>query len=222
MLNKMLKWAPKLDPNKIKRLYDLDAKGLADEELVDDVGYGFYARCDSMLMVTSANMGHPLCVLCRTEMPHKYEKDFVTTCPQCGWTITIGEYGASYKGQTLNGVGALPTLKSYVESFKRTKNYAEKMRLIDALIHSFHGDLSEEPSRPIAVNIIDANIGQVAHLIFNLAYGVNSTVTHNAFEEWLEKFNQSISRNIDPSTGTLKPNISYLYEVIGKNGKKKD
>lgn len=221
MNHKKPTWAPKVNPNKIRRLYQQDAKGILDDELLDDVGYSLYARCDSMLMVSYANLGHPLCILCRTEMPHSYEKDFVTVCPKCGWTITIGEYKSSYKGQTLNGVGALPALKNYVEKFPRAKIAAEKMRLIDALLHSFHGELSEEPSRPTAVNVIDANIGQVANLIYTLAYGENSTASREALEVWLEKFNRSISRNIDPKTGTLKPNVSYLYEGIGKKAKKK-
>jgi len=134
--------------------------------------------------------------------------------------MTVGEYGASYKGQTLNGVGALPELESYVEKYPLAKTYAEKMLLIDRLIHSFHGNLSAEPSRPTAVNVIDATIGQVANLIFTLAYGENSTVTKQALEEWLEKFNRSISRNIDPSTGALKEGKQYLYDGIGKKANK--
>ena len=54
-------WAKKVPPYKIKKLYEQDAKGIYDEELVDDVGIGLYARVDSMLMVTSSNLGHPLC-----------------------------------------------------------------------------------------------------------------------------------------------------------------
>lgn len=220
MIHEKPRWAPKVDPNRIRRLYEQDAKGLPEDQLLDDVGYSLFARCDSMLLVTSANLGHPLCILCRTEMPHSYAKEFVSVCPKCGWTITIGEYGASYKGQTLNGVGALPALRNYVDHFPSAKTYAEKLRLIDALIHSFHGDLSEEPSRPTAVNVIDADIGTVANLIFTLAYGEGSTATREALEQWLEKFNRSISRNIDPATGKLKPNVKYLYEGIGKKAGK--
>ena len=212
-------WAPKIPPDKIRRLYEQDARGIYDEELADDVGVSLYARCDSMLMVTSSNLGHPLCFLCRTEMPDSWQKGFISTCPVCGWSIDIFEYRASYKNQTLNGVGALPELKMYVENYPQAKSYAEKMRLIDFLIHTFHGNLSAEPSRPTATNVIEGHAGEIANLIFTLAYGENSTVARQATEEWLEKFNRSISRNIDPSTGALKPGIRYLYEGIGKKGK---
>lgn len=216
MENRKPVWAPKVSPEKIRRLYAQDASGIYDEELVDDVGISLYARCDSMLCVTSANLGHPLCIECRTEMPHSYAKAFLLKCPKCGWSITVGDYGASYKGQTLNGVGALPELKVFAEKYPLAKTYAEKMRLIDYLIHTFHGNLNAEPSRPTATNVIEGNVGEVAKLIFTLAYGESSTVTSNLMDEWLEKYGRSISRNIDPATGKLKPGKKYLYDGIGK------
>jgi len=214
-------WAAKIPRQKIKRLYEQDAQGIHDEELVDDVGIGLYARCDSMLLVTAANLGRPLCIECRAEMPHSWQKEFVSTCPACGWSITTGEYGASYKGQTLHGFGALPELQEYVQQYPRAKTYAEKMRRIDFLIHAFHGNLNAEPSRPTATNVIEGSAGEVANLIFTLAYGEHSTVTKQTLDAWLEKFNRSISRNIDPSTGALKEGKEYLYDGIGKNADKK-
>lgn len=215
-MNVKPKWAPKVDPGKIKKLYELDAKGIYDEDLLDDIGTSFYARCDSMLLVTSANLGHPLCFVCRTEMPHTYQRDFVLECPNCGWSITVGEYGDSYKGQTLNGVGALPELREFIEKYPLAKTYAEKMLLIDFLVHTFHGNLNDEPSRPTSTNIIEGNAGEIANLIFSLAYGENSQASSQVMKEWLEKFNRSISRNIDPATGNLKEGKKYLYDGIGR------
>ena len=106
-------WAKKVSPAKIRRLYEQNAKGIYDEEFIDDVGIGLLARCDSMLMATSSNLGKAICIECRTEMPHGYQRDFLLQCPKCGWSITFGEYNGSYKGQTLNGVGALPELKEF-------------------------------------------------------------------------------------------------------------
>ena len=210
-------WASKVRPEKIKRLYEQDAKGIYDDELVDDIGVSLYARCDSMLMVTSSNLGKPLCIECRTVMPNSYEKGFITTCPSCGYSIDIFEYRASYKGQTLNGVGAIPELEEFIAKYPLAKTYAEKMRLIDFLIHAFHGNLSAEPSRPIATNVIEGDAGQLAKLIYDLAYGEGSTVSKNEFDAWLDKFNRSISRNIDAATGKLREGKQYLYEGIGKN-----
>ena len=142
------------------------------------------------------------------------------TCPGCGWSIAAGDYSASHKGQTLNGVGALPALERYVRDYPLAKGWAAKMRAIDALIHSFHGELGEEPSRPTAVNLIDANVREVARLKFTLAYGQGSRAYDSALVDWLEKFNRSIGRNIDPATGTLREGVPYLYEGVGKKGRK--
>jgi len=219
MGNRKPTWAKKVPPGKIERLYKLDAMGIFDDELVNDVGFSLYARVDSMLMVTSSNLGHPLCIECRTEIPNSWQKGFISICPSCGWAIDIFEYRASYKGQTLNGVGALPELKEFAMKYPLMKTYAEKMRLIDFLLHTFHGNLNSEPSRPTATNVIDGSAGDIAKMIFNLAYGENSTVSAGALDEWLEKFNRSISRNIDPETGKLKEGKRYLYDGIGKQNK---
>jgi hypothetical protein len=213
-------WAPKVSPYKIRRLYEQDAKGIRDDELLDDVGIGLYARCDSMLIVSKSNLGHPLCFVCRTEMPHSWEKDFVLKCPNCDWSITLGEYQASYQGQTLNGTGALPELEQFTEKYPAAVTYTEKMLLVDALIHAFHGNLSAEPSRPIASNVIEGDVGQIANVIFTLAYGENSTAPATATDQWLEKFNRSISKNVDPATGELRPGKRYLYDGIGKQKKR--
>ena len=201
MDHKKPKWAKKVPPEKIKRLYEQDAKGIYDEELIDDVGISLYARVDSMLMVTSSNLGKAICIECRTEIPHNYQRGFLLECPKCGWAMPFGEFNDSYKKQTLNGFGALSELREFYERYPLAKTYAEKMLLIDTLIHTFHGNLSEKPSRPTATNVIDGSNAAVANLIFSLAYGEGSTVAAEELDIWLEKHRRSIHRYIDPTTG---------------------
>jgi len=204
MDHKKPKWAKKVPPEKIKRLYEQDAKGIYDEELIDDVGISLYARVDSMLMVTSSNLGKAICIECRTEIPHNYQRGFLLECPKCGWAMPFGEFNDSYKKQTLHGYGALNELKEFYEKYPSAKTYAEKMLLIDFLIHTFHGNLSERPSRPTATNVIEGSNADVANFIFNLAYGEGSTVAAAELEKWLDKHSRSIHRHIDPTTGKLK------------------
>jgi len=194
-------WAKKVPPEKIKKVYEQDAKGIYDDELVDDVGISLLARVDSMLMVTSSNLGKALCIECRTEIPHNYNRNFLLECPKCGWSMPFGEFNDSYKGQTLHGLGALNELNEFVEKYPQTKTYAEKMRMIDFLIHTFHGNLQERPSRPTATNVIAGSNADVAHLIFTLAYGEGSTVAAEELDIWLDKYRRSIHRHIDPATG---------------------
>ena len=197
-------WAKKVSPERIRKLYALDAQGVRDEALVDDVGVSLYARVDSILMVTSSNLGKAICVECRTEIPHNHDKAFVLVCPTCGWTMPYGAFSATYKRQTLNGYGALAELQAFARQYPQAKSYAEKMRLIDWLIHTFHGSMEVQPSRPTATNVIDGSNASVAHLIYSLAYGEGSTAAAEALDTWLEKFNRSIHRYIDPATGELK------------------
>jgi len=197
-------WAKKVPPDKIKRLYEQDANGIYDDELVDDVGISLYARVDSMLMVTSSNLGKAICIICRTEIPHNYQRTFILECSKCGWTMPFGEFNDSYKKQTLHGYGALNELKEFYEKYPSAKTYAEKMKLIDFLIHTFHNNLAERLSRPTATNVIEGNNAAVANLIFNLAYGEGSTVAAEELEKWLDKHSRSIHKYIDPTTGKNK------------------
>ncbi|MDR2964185.1 MAG: hypothetical protein LBU88_00220 [Treponema sp.] len=201
MEHRKLTWAKKVPRHKIKKLYEQDAKGIYDEELVDDVGLSLYVRVDSMLMVTSSNLGKAVCIECRTEIPHNYNRNFLLKCSKCGWTILFGEFNDSYKKQTLHGYGALPELKNFYEKYPLAKTYAEKMFLIDWLIHTFHGNLHERPSRPTATNVIEGSNADVANLIFTLAYGEGSTVAAEELDKWLDKHKRSIHKHIDPSTG---------------------
>ncbi|MBI5289694.1 MAG: hypothetical protein HY873_12045, partial [Chloroflexi bacterium] len=43
-----IQWARRVKPEVIRRLYTRDAKGIVDEELIDEVGYAMYARCHSI------------------------------------------------------------------------------------------------------------------------------------------------------------------------------
>ncbi|MCL2707608.1 MAG: hypothetical protein FWF03_00680 [Defluviitaleaceae bacterium] len=197
-------WAKKIPPQKIARLYEQDANGIYDDELADEVGTSLYARVESMLIVTSSNLGIAACAKCRAKIPHDYSKKFLLECPDCGWSMTFGDFNDSYKGQTLHGLGALSELKEFYAKYPHAKTYAEKMLLIDFLIHTFHGNLSENPSRPVATNVIEGSNAAVANLVYGLAYGEGSIAAAEEQNIWLEKFSRSIHKNIDPSTGKYK------------------
>ncbi|MCL2501166.1 MAG: hypothetical protein FWE90_12650 [Defluviitaleaceae bacterium] len=199
-MNKLL-WAKKVQPHKIKILYERDAMGIYDDDIVDDVGTSLYARVDSMLMVTSSNLGKAICIECRTEIQHNYNREFILECPKCGWSVPFGKFNDSYKGQTLHGYGALVELTEFAKKYPLAKTYSEKILLIDWLIHTFHGNLHTNPSRPTATNVIEGSNAAVANLIFSLAYGEGSTVAKEELDIWLEKHSRSIHRHINPATG---------------------
>jgi hypothetical protein len=59
-------WAPRLPQRLVARLYETDARGILDEELIDEVGYGLLARVESILTATEASRGRVRCPRCAT------------------------------------------------------------------------------------------------------------------------------------------------------------
>lgn len=62
----LIHWAPRVQPPKVRRLYELEKSGIYDDELLMEVGWGLHARCKDALAVWRA--------VCEGELP----------CPQCG------------------------------------------------------------------------------------------------------------------------------------------
>jgi len=46
-----IRWAPKVRQEKLWRLYQSEAGGFLDEELLDKVGYALLERCENILMI---------------------------------------------------------------------------------------------------------------------------------------------------------------------------
>jgi hypothetical protein len=42
-------WAPRVKPYLIRRLYESDDQGVLDTDLLDEVGWALYARCESFI-----------------------------------------------------------------------------------------------------------------------------------------------------------------------------
>ncbi len=58
-------WAPRVKKHKIERLYRLDALGIQDEDLADEIGTAFFARIHDCLTTTRAQgKGEVACPQC--------------------------------------------------------------------------------------------------------------------------------------------------------------
>ena len=84
-------WAPRVRQHKIRQLYEDDAKGIYDEELINDVGYALLARCLSFIAANEATQGTALCPWCSRTVLHGGRKGELLRC-ECGWELTWGEY----------------------------------------------------------------------------------------------------------------------------------
>jgi DNA-directed RNA polymerase subunit RPC12/RpoP len=88
-----IRWARRVSREKIRRLYELDAQGILDEELLDDVGFTLLLRCRDIITIDEARSGRVKCPRCasqrkRTIIERVSQKgdvrDEMIVCPECG------------------------------------------------------------------------------------------------------------------------------------------
>jgi hypothetical protein len=187
-----IRWAPKLRPEKLRRLYELDAQGLADQELIDDVGYTLYSRCESILTVTEAFEGRVRCPGCGTVILRQSgtgPQEEILRCDHCSWQATWRDYHQSWRHRQLWGGNAVPAFQEFVRRFPSARDPGQKMLLIDQLIHAYHYDLRRQVyNRPAAANLIEGGLRQVIQFLDALSYGSRSTPgLAPAQVEWREK-----------------------------------
>jgi hypothetical protein len=161
-----IQWAPKVRQYKIRQLYENDAQGLLDEDLIDEVGYSLYARCESVWLVTERR-----CPECREKCHRSQGKHRVLTCPGCGWSTSWEAYKRSYKGKRIHGGRAYAFFLTYMDEFRGAKGPGEKMLAIDRVIHALHESLDQLWTTPASVNLIEGTRDQVIEFLDALAYG---------------------------------------------------
>ena len=182
-------WAKRVSRRDIQRLYESDAQGMLDEDLLNEVHYAIYARvCDMFEVREAQNFGRVKCRQCGAAVPQPYQfggrnKNNVLKCEQCGWQVTCGEYYESYTGKSMLPGSALDMFESYLERFPKAKTLREKLLLIDWLIHQFH--VRQGVARmPVGENVIQGTTDQVRELIETLAYGPGNVEGLSSLEEW--------------------------------------
>jgi hypothetical protein len=184
-----IRWSKRVPRHKIRRLYESDARGMLDEELLNDVGYGIYVRCQDMLEVAEAGRGRVKCRNCghiivrqqgrRVEHPgHGVTlaggETEVLACDRCSWQITWADYRKSLRGRHMHACGVEPLFESFVRHWPSARSPRAKLLLIDNLIHEFHV-FEQELGAPVGRNVIEGTGKEVAEFIDSLAYGTGST-----------------------------------------------
>jgi hypothetical protein len=182
-------WAERVSRRDIQRLYESDARGMLDEELLDQVHYAIHARvCDMFEVREAQQFGQVQCRGCREPIPQPYQmgsrnKNKVLHCEQCGWSVTCGEYYASYTGRSMLPGSAFDLFARYLERFPKAQTRSEKLLLIDWLIHQFHV-MQGVARMPVGQNVIQGTTAQVRDLIESLASGSSSTQGLSSLEHW--------------------------------------
>jgi hypothetical protein len=106
-----IRWAPRVNPSLIRRLYETDALGIVDDDLIDKIGFALYARCQSILEVTEAHEQRRVkCPRCRRIVIRSggpSEKDTLIVCDSCAWSMRWRDYLKTYQDKRLHGGGAV-------------------------------------------------------------------------------------------------------------------
>lgn len=174
-------WAPRVSRHKVARLYAQDAKGIHDEELVDEVGYALYSRVESCLVATGAMQGTITCPCCgevfKKQMgrPKKTDPPEILVCPSCDWRLPWADYHDTYRKKRMGSARLADAFGEYLSGFRRARTYQEKMTQIDILIHRYHGELQDNPGGPGTANLIGGKMSDIAEFLDQLAYGDHSS-----------------------------------------------
>ena len=186
-------WAPRLDQSLLRRLYEADAQGIQDDELLDEVGWRLKARCESFITAVEAARGRVQCPACGQIVLHHAGVDEILRCASCGWEMPWRVYFKSFQHKQLSGADAVLALfGEFVAQFPKARTPQEKMLCIDRLIHGFHYNLQFGPTRAVGVNLIKGGYHEVVDFLDRLTYGASSTPGLQAErKEWRKTINQT-------------------------------
>ncbi len=182
-------WAPRVKQQLIRRLYESDAQGRLDEELLNEVGWALHARCESFLQAIQATRGCVLCPVCGASITHNHGAEEILRCPGCGWEKSWQAYFATIQHKQFSGApNIIDLFGDYARLYPQVREAQQKMLLIDRLIHSFHYYLRFGETRAAGVNLIEGNHGQVIAFLDTLTYGPGSTPNlQETLEDWRGK-----------------------------------
>jgi len=181
--------------DKIQRLYESDAKGMLDEELVDDIGISLLTRIESIFRAGKAIFGEAWCPHCGRPIQHQHRSDQVLRCGPCSWELTWGEFHKAIKGKHLAALGTQPFLEEFAREYPKARTAREKMIHIDSLLHRFHWELEQANASPAARDLIGGKSSEILEFLDSLAYGNHSTPeTLRTHREWQQKKEQALSR----------------------------
>jgi RNase P subunit RPR2 len=190
-------WTKRVARKDIQRLYDSDASGMLDVELLEQVLFAMQARVADMLEVRQAQtFGRVTCRGCGASVPQPFRmgsrgKVSPLHCEQCGWQVTCGEYYDSYTGERMLP-GSVPEIfEQFMQRLPSARTPQQKMLLVDWLIHEFHVNQGI-PGRPVGENVIQGSAEQVADLVASLAWGAGSTTGLHSPITWIEEFNNPV------------------------------
>jgi ribosomal protein L37AE/L43A len=175
-----IRWSRRVDPQKIRRLYESDAQGMLDEDLLNDVGYGIYVCCRESVELGEAARGSVKCRNCgqtivRRLVDGRFDDSEILKCRACGWEIWCGDYHKSLlRKAPSRPYEPMQVFESFVERWPLARSPREKLLLIDRLIHEWHIHY-RAVGWPLGTTVVRATARQMVELLEGLAYGAGTT-----------------------------------------------
>jgi hypothetical protein len=169
-----IRWAPRVRREKLRRLYEGEAGGMLDAELLDDIGTTIYCRCRDILIVSDAAEGRVKCLRCDSVIVRAGDDlEQMIVCGSCGWESRWDDYRRSYRHQELYARGLTAPIVEFMGGWERAASAREKMMLVDRVIHVWHWETTRgrEKGRPAAVNLIEGSRRQVIAFLDELSAG---------------------------------------------------
>ncbi|HVE94879.1 MAG TPA: hypothetical protein VNB24_08175 [Acidimicrobiales bacterium] len=180
-----IRWAPPLPTGKLIRLYEANAVGLVDDELLDDVGWRIWERLSDVIRVSSGLVRCPDCgAEFRVHTPGN-PPDEPVPCPGCAWEVSPRAWHKSWEHRDLNG--HCPEFQHYVASWPKATTARDRMCLIDAVVHALHvSSRADLPGNFAARNFLDGSRPKIVAILDELALGSGSNVAVGARARWQE------------------------------------
>jgi hypothetical protein len=164
---KRIRWAARLSPRLLERLYQSDARRFLDLELCDDVGFRLYARCRSFLLVQKSEVE---CPICGTVFAVRRDGESACLGDSCDWSTTRAEYRESVRNHYAHTGRAVEAYERFHSRFPGARSYSDKILLIDELIHSFHIDERRERAvKSVASKLLEGNKNEVVRFLDRLS-----------------------------------------------------
>jgi hypothetical protein len=189
-----IRWAKRLRPQLLARLYESDARGFRDLDLCDEVGSILHDRCETFRLVAAREVE---CPICRTAF--RVSQREATVCPGagCAWQTDFLHYQESIRKHYAATGRAIDAYEAFRRGWSRARTYSEKMLLIDQLIHAFHFDeKAGRPTKSIASKLLEGNKKEVVRFLDRL-----SATDPDAKEAW----RRTVATTIDARELGRKP-----------------
>ena len=161
-----IRWARRLPPLLLKRLYEADARGVRDLELCEEVGSYLYGRCETFSRVARGEVECPLCGTLFTVA----EGRSGCTGKGCRWETSRAAYRLSIRNHYAATGRAVAAYETFRRGWPTARSYSDKILLIDQLIHSFHVDeKTGRPVKSVASKLLEGNKKDVVRFLDELS-----------------------------------------------------